>query len=135
MESKPIHLNIKSHPKNLARIRKEILSAASVTHLSEEIIASIILAVDETCSNIIRHSYKNNPDCQINLTIELTKESLCITIKDNGTAFDICSAQPRDVTDIKPGGLGIYIIKQVMDDVEYCRTSDGYNQIKLIKKL
>ncbi|MBU1196842.1 MAG: ATP-binding protein [Proteobacteria bacterium] len=135
MESKPIHLNIKSHPRNLARIRKEISNAAAVTNLSEEIISSIILAVDETCSNIIRHSYKNNPDCRINLTIELTRESICITIRDNGAEFDICSAQPRDVTDVKPGGLGIYIIKQVMDNVEYCRTKDGYNQIKLIKKL
>lgn len=135
MESKPIHLNIKSHPKNLAQIRKQILNAASETNLPEEITGSIILAVDETCSNIIRHSYNNNHDCQIDLSIEVTPETFCITIMDNGTEFDICAAEPRDVTEVKPGGLGIYLIKQIMDSVEYCRTENGYNQIKLIKKL
>lgn len=135
MGSKQIHLDIKSHPKNLSLIRKEIKKIVSGKGLSEEIIGSVLLAVDETCSNIIRHSYNNDHTGQIKLSLELTQDSLCITITDTGIEFDICAAQPRDVTDVKPGGLGIYIIKQIMDNVEYRRTEDGCNRIRLIKYL
>ncbi len=135
MKSKPVHLNIKSHPENLAQIREVLSKVASKSNLSKEVLGSIILAVDEACSNIIRHSYKDDHTCKIDLTMEITPKELCITIIDNGIEFDISAAQPRDITDIKPGGLGVYIINQVMDALEYHRTKDGYNQTTLLKKL
>jgi anti-sigma regulatory factor (Ser/Thr protein kinase) len=128
-------ITIKSHPKNLIDIRHLLKITLNETDLSDEECGSIILAVDEACSNIIRHSYNNDYTRQLDVTIELKPEQLFITIKDNGIAFDINSIIPRDVSDIKPGGLGIYIIQHVMDKVEYSRTPDGFNIIQLTKKL
>jgi len=105
------------------------------TCLSKEDSGSIILAVDEACSNIIRHSYENDYKRKIDLTVKLTTDSITISIFDDGIKFDINSIEPRDTSLLKPGGLGIYIIRQIMDTVEYSRTSKGLNKIKMIKKL
>jgi len=54
---------------------------------------------------------------------------------DDGECFDISEAKARNPEDVHPGGLGIYIIKQVMDRVEYDKTDTGHNKTRLIKKL
>ncbi len=131
----PFHIRIKSAPENLIDIRHTLSKALAQTCLSKEECGSIILAVDEACSNIIRHSYKNDHTQSIAVSIEFDNCCLTITVKDKGIEFDPTAAAKRDITEIKPGGLGIYIIHQVMDKVEYTRTPDGYNRLKITKKL
>jgi len=133
MQLKPVHLSIVSHPENLKSIRKILKDIMSKTSLSKEDSGCVILAVDEACSNIIRHGYKNDYEQKIDLTIKLKTNLLTISILDNGIRFDKDSIKDRDIDEIKPGGLGIYIITQVMDQVEYIRTSDGFNKIKMVK--
>ncbi|MFH2057675.1 MAG: ATP-binding protein [Pseudomonadota bacterium] len=131
----PMHITIKSHPKNLIDIRHLLKTALNETCLSKQEHGNIVLALDEACSNIIRHSYKNDHTKQIDVDIELKPGELSITITDKGKKFDINSIAVRDITEIKPGGLGVYIIHHVMDEVDYCRTPEGCNKTKLIKKL
>ena len=131
----PYHISIQSHPKNLIDIRHTIGSALSQTNLSKQDCGSIILAVDEACSNIIRHSYKNKHTQTIDVHIQVSKKLLQIEIFDTGIEFDINSVEKRDVCEIKPGGLGIYIIHHIMDSVKYNRTKEGCNQLVLTKKL
>jgi len=111
---------------------KDIMSK---TNLSKDDSGCIILAVDEACSNIIKHSYKNDYNQKIDLTIKLEKTLLTISITDTGIRFDKNSIKTRNIDEIKPGGLGLYIINQVMDIVEYYCTAEGFNKIKMIKKL
>jgi len=135
MQLEPIHLSIISHPENLKNIRKVMKDVMSKTDLSKKDSGCVILAIDEACSNIIKHGYKNDYHQKINLTIILKKNLLTVSILDNGIRFDKNSIETRDIDEIKPGGLGIYIINQVMDRVEYARTSEGFNKIKMVKKL
>ena len=130
-----IHLSISSHPENLKQIRSVMDKITSQTRLSEEDSGSIILAVDEACSNIIKHCCKNDPTRNIDLTIKLEADYLIITIVDNGIKFNIQSIKARDISDIKPGGLGVHIIKKVMDTVKYSHTPEGFNRIIMTKKL
>ncbi len=134
MEPEPIHISIRSHPENLKDVRNVMIDVTSKTGLSKEESGSIILAVDEACSNIIKHSYKNNPDRKIDLTIQLESKCLTIFILDDGIKFDINLIKTRNPNEIKPGGLGIYIIKQAMDIVEYYHTPDGKNKIKILSR-
>ncbi len=135
MELEPIHLSIMSHPENLKGIRSVMKDIVSKTGLSKEDSGCIILAIDEACSNIIKHGYKNDYNQKIDLTITLETNLLTISIIDNGIGFDKTPIKTRDIDEIKPGGLGIYIINQVMDQVEYTRTPEGFNKIKMVKKL
>ncbi|RLC02145.1 MAG: hypothetical protein DRH34_07880 [Deltaproteobacteria bacterium] len=135
MKPETIHLCILSHPANLKDVRRVMIDITAKVGMSKEEAGSIILAVDEACSNIIEHSYKNDYTQKIDLTIKLETQFLTIAIIDEGIRFDINSIETRDINEIRPGGLGIYIIKQVMDTVEYSRTPEGKNIIKMIKKL
>lgn len=130
-----IHINITARPENLKQIRAMVAKVTFAAMLPEEDAGSVILAVDEACSNIIKHCCKDDPTRSIDVTITLDKNSLAVTIVDNGNCFDIGSIKPRNIQDIKPGGLGVYIIREVMDGVEYSHTPEGLNQVKLIKKL
>ncbi len=131
----PIHINITARPENLKQIRAMMAKVTSAAMLSKEEAGSVILAVDEACSNIIKHCCKDDPTRSIDVTITLDKDSLAVTMVDNGNCFDIDSIKPRNLQDIKPGGLGVHIIREVMDKVEYSHTPEGLNQVKLIKRI
>lgn len=135
MELDRIHINITARPENLKQIRAMMARVTSAAALSEADAGAVILAVDEACSNIIKHCCKDDPTRSIDVTITLDKESLCVTMVDNGESFDIKSIKPRNIEEIKPGGLGVHIIREVMDVVEYSHTPEGLNQVKLVKKL
>lgn len=131
----PMHITIKSHPKNLIDIRHLLAEAIAETNLTKDDASSMVLAVDEACSNIIRHGYENDHTQQIDVTINRTKAAMVITVQDSGIEFDVNSVEKRDVNEVRPGGLGIYIIHNIMDKVEYSRTTDGLNQIRMTKNL
>ncbi|MCP3871801.1 MAG: ATP-binding protein [Desulfobacteraceae bacterium] len=133
MTSKPVHIKVSSHPENLKQIRKAMTDATSKAGFSKEVAGRIILAVDEACSNVIRHSCKHDHTKEINLEIALEKECLTISIIDNGIKFDVNSVEARDVSEVRPGGLGLYIMEKTMDKVEYSRTPDGLNKLTLAK--
>jgi len=95
----------------------------------------IILAVDEACSNIIKHSYMNDPRGKIDLCVEIHQTELKIIIKDYGKQRDIRQIKAKNFDGLKPGGLGIHIMNQVMDSVEYDCTSSSHNEIKMIKRV
>lgn len=131
----PFHLTAVSGPKGLEQIRHLVRKSAGMVRLTENETASLILAVDEVCSNIIRHGYKKDLERKIDLSILIGTNSFQIEIIDDGLSFDLTSAQPKDPMDLKPGGLGIYIIKQVMDKIKYSTDDAGRNKTTLIKKL
>jgi anti-sigma regulatory factor (Ser/Thr protein kinase) len=135
MASDPIHIRIPAHPANLKQIRAVTSKVAAAAGLAEKEAGSVILAVDEACSNIIKHCCKDDPKRSIDVTITFDGDSLCFTLVDNGKPFDIDFIKSRDLLEIKPGGLGVHIIRQVMDVVEYTHTPEGLNQVKLIKKI
>lgn len=135
MTLEPFHISIVSHPENLIQIRHSISNILSKSCLSKADCGNIILAIDEACSNIIRHGYNNDHTKNIDLTLTIESDHLSIILKDSGIEFDINTTSKRDINEVKPGGLGLYIIQNVMDRVEYCRTQDGCNQLAMIKEL
>ncbi|MCP4671958.1 MAG: ATP-binding protein [Desulfobacula sp.] len=107
----------------------------SKTRISKQKLQLIILAVNEACSNIIKHGYKNDYNQKIEIRITLERDIFTISIIDNGIKFDINSIEPRDVSEVKPGGLGLHIMQEVMDKVEYSKTLQKFNRLTMVKKL
>ncbi len=134
MASDDIQLSILSHPKYLQLVRGVMKKIADIIGFSEDDADHITLAVDEACSNIIKHSYMNDPEKKIDISIKAQGKELEIHITDYGKQCDISQMQSRDINDIRPGGLGIYIINNVMDSVEYDCSSPGKNQIRMVKR-
>ena len=95
----------------------------------------IVLAINEACMNIIQHSYGDDVG-EIILVILLSKDSVLFRITDFAKPIDLDNIKSRDLSDIRPGGLGVHFIQEIMDAVSYqhCDSGKG-NVVELIKYL
>jgi serine/threonine-protein kinase RsbW len=104
--------------------------------LPPEVVMSIHLVLDEVVANIISHGYDDTAEHQIHVTLALDESVLAIRVEDDGRPFDPLAAPPPDLDlplEERPvGGLGIHIVRSVMDAVEYQR--DGGRNILIMKK-
>ena len=130
---------VKSTTDNLAMIRDFIKNTTSELGVPDEIIGKIILAVDEACTNIIKHAYKNSPDGQIFISTLFADSKFSITITDEGQHFDPGKIPVPDLNEYykqkRVGGLGMFLIKKLMDEVNYSTLSGNKNRVVLVKYL
>jgi anti-sigma regulatory factor (Ser/Thr protein kinase) len=121
----------------LDEIREYVGEKARLAGFSEKDVYSVQLAADEAASNVIEHAYAGISDGSLNLTCEFENNRLVITLLDHGRPFDPSRvAQPdvkADLTDRKIGGLGIYLMRKLMDEVRYEARPSG-NLLTLIKR-
>lgn len=128
-------LTVKSRTENLSEIRDFIRSTAAGIGFSSDRIENIVLAVDEACTNIIKHAYKYYPDGEILIKLRCAGRKFTIELIDYGYSFDPENVPVPDVKKFyeqhKVGGLGIYLMKTLMDDVKYRSVPGKYNQVRL----
>jgi anti-sigma regulatory factor (Ser/Thr protein kinase) len=134
-DSEHLRLSIPSHPKYLQLVREMIKKIASITGISKKESTDIILAVDEACANIISHAYQNQPHGTIHLYFDVCQTELGITIEDFGCQWDPEKLVPRDLDEIRPGGLGIHMMQCAMDCVNFECGSGNKNRVKMIKRI
>lgn len=131
-------LKVKSSTDNLELIRSFTRSSALNYGFNDEIIDKIILAVDEACTNVIKHAYKYSPEGDIIINIKASNNKFTISITDYGKDFDPSLVPDPDIKKYyqqhKVGGLGIYLMKKLMDEVNYKNTAKK-NQVVLVKYL
>ncbi len=100
----------------------------------------LALAVDEALCNVIRHGYKQEVGHPIWIKIWPLDDDgtlgpgLCIVIEDEAEQIDPSKIQGRDLDDIRPGGLGVHIIRQVVDEAEYAARDGAGMRLKLVKR-
>jgi serine/threonine-protein kinase RsbW len=141
MEPQAVHRSkrILSRTDNLLEVRDFVGEAARSFGFSEEEAANIILAVDEACTNIIKHAYQYATDKEIEVTIRQSKDSFEIRIFDNGKSFDPSTIRQPDLKEHighrRRGGLGVYLMKKLMDKVEYNFHGGKRNEVRLTKYL
>lgn len=129
--------NIGCSLSNLKGIREFIRTSLKDHHIPELELSAIILAIDEMCSNLMIHAHHCNPDHSIELRIlEPNQGELVFEIIDDGNVFDINKFNEPKMDNLihekRKGGLGIRLVKTIMDKVEYI-TRDGKNVCKLTK--
>jgi len=106
---------------------------------SDVTLNEIVLAIDEMCSNLMIHAHDCDPDHVLELTI-ITNNSnqLIFEIEDDGTVFDINTFTAPDLDNLihikRKGGLGIRLVKTIMDSIEY-ENKGGKNICRLLKRL
>ena len=131
-------ITVASHPEALYAVRCFIENAAERAGFSHSDTWKLMLAVDEACSNVIRHAYKCNPDRHFDISVEFKSNRLAVHIDDSGTGYDLrnhCTPNMQDyISNPRPGGLGIKIIKQLVDEIDYEQTNER-NKLTLTKHL
>ena len=112
-------ISVPATPESLKLVRRVVEGSSVNCGFSNNATQDIVLAVDEACQNVIRHAYggANNGDMIIN--ISRNAQSFIIEIRDFAQRVDPEKIHPRDLDDIRPGGLGTHFINEVMDKVEF----------------
>jgi serine/threonine-protein kinase RsbW len=105
-------------------------------NLSKRCLFEINLALDELFTNIISYGFEDGSEHRIDVNIVADDGMLSVIIEDDGVAFNPIERQapslPHSVDDCRVGGLGIYLIKNLMDEVCYRR--DGQKNVLTLKK-
>lgn len=86
---------------------------------SDKELDSMVMAINEACMNIIQHAYHEKENEEIIIEFWEDGEHMIIKIFDFADRVDPASIKSRDLDDVRPGGLGVHLISQVMDSVEY----------------
>ena len=102
------------------------------------LVDDVVLAIDEACQNIIRHAYCGETEQEILLHITRHESHLEITLLDFAPSVSPDCLKPRDLEDVRPGGLGAHLIQEVMDDVSLApfphRQGNVMRMTKLVKR-
>lgn len=134
----PLRLTIDSSLAELAVVVERFDRFATEEGLSAEIRGDVHLALEEVITNVIKHGYKGRPGHGIGLEIAVAAGEVVICVEDAAAAFNPLQAAAPDLAlplALKqPGGLGIHLVKQVMDRLDYERTADK-NRLTLRKRL
>lgn len=129
------NISVVSDFRELNRVRDYVIEKALLYGFDEDVAYNISLAVDEACSNIIRHAYNKDKRRRITLAIESEGKKFTVRIYDNGYPFNPLEVPKQDMNkymkNFKKGGLGVHIMRSVMDDISYF-PSDKYNTHNLL---
>ncbi len=133
------HLTISNDHAYLAQVRDLVSRGVSVGEFPGQFLNRLQIAVDEAVTNIIEHGYAGQPrgSAVIEIDVEVDSERFCIQISDNGLSFD-----PNQMSDVdiqshvaagRAGGLGVFLMRKIMDQVDYQYHNGKKNQLTLVK--
>lgn len=148
MSDRPeISLKMLSNPLFLSGARELVANVARRMGFSEEACGQMALAVDEALCNVIRHGYSRKPDQPIWLSLQAIggiaspdssedtpTQALKIIIEDEARQVELSTIKSRDLEEVRPGGLGVHIIREVMDEVHYEHRQPRGMRLTMIKR-
>ncbi len=137
-------LTVESRTENLEHARRFVGDLARAAGFSPEDVSKIELAVDEACTNIIKHAYKYDPSRSISVVVTVSRRNAArpkftVLIRDTGMSFDASRYHDPDMAEYfrkyRVGGLGIMLMKKLMDEVVYTVEPGRPNEVILVKYL
>ena len=131
-------ITVQGRFENLVEISDFVVKAAKLAGLEDESVYAVQLAVDEACSNIIEHGYGGDTIGEIECTCETTEDGLLVIIRDWGRSFDPEGVPELDISipveEVVPRGAGLYLIRKLMDDVDFKFSSQEGNVLTILKR-
>ncbi len=133
-------INILSDIKNLSQVRTLVSRFLLEGGINEpQIIEGIKLAIDEALTNIIKHAYQFRKGKKIDIRLQFNGDRLTVILRDRGLSF-LWEEVPepdlnRYVREEREDGWGIFLIKNLMDEISYCPLKGTHNEMVMIKYL
>lgn len=136
---KTFTLQVPSSTENLALIREFVTTVGAQAGLAENEIAKLELAVDEACANVIEHAYGHDASKEVIVRANFDGDSITFEIVDTGKGFDPSQIQQEELESLiakrKDGGLGMRLIKTLMDEVQYEMVPGQKNELRMTKRI
>ncbi len=128
-----VSITIPSHPKYLSVVRALTSRMAELADMPEPEVDKIRLAVDEACSNVIKYAYKGDAGRKIVVKFRVIRKGFEVIIEDNGDKADPAFISGRSLDEVRPGGLGIHLIKRAFDIFAFDEKRKKGNRLRLIR--
>lgn len=132
-------MTIPNETKHLSTVRQTVTEVLELTPLDQKTRNKIVVAVDEALANVVEHAYQGGQG-PIELVFAVDPERLQVIIRDNGVRFDPGDDGIRSSIDIHQhirlglkGGLGLFLMRQIMDEVQYLHETPWTNELVMIK--
>ena len=136
MSARLLELRFAADPKRLKMVREQVQHAASQLALTKKLVSDLIIAVNEACMNIMEHAYKGDRSGEIVLEINNNGDEIEVVLTDFAAPVELEEIGPRDLDELRPGGLGTFFIKEIMDECAYAHLQDsGGNVLRMIKRI
>lgn len=127
-------LTVPARAGSLKLVRRAVGETSAACGFSQEQCQDLMLAVDEACQNVVRHAYAGVADGDMVVDIRREGQSYVVSVRDFAPPADVAKIVPRNLDDVRPGGLGVHFIREVMDDVEHLSPPDGQGNLLRMKK-
>lgn len=129
-------LSIPSSTRYLEKVRRFVEVHAREADLADDAIENLKIAVDEACTNVIKHAYRGDGSQQIDLAVIVEDDRFTIRIRDKGRSFEPEAYTEPDIFRFaehrRSGGFGVHIMRRLMDQVEYS-THGRVNEVRMTK--
>lgn len=127
-----LHQRFSATSEQLKQVREWVRETAMTCGMSQERSERVVIGVNEACMNIITHAYAGMQG-DIVLDIVQDEAQLRIQLTDFAKTVDCSTIKSRDLDDIRPGGLGVHFMHEVMDEVSYLPGENGNGNIVVMK--
>jgi len=136
--SRDVELRLPNDLGAMTRLPEAVERFAAANRLSDAVANAISVAVDEAVSNAINHGFPAGGRGEIAVRLSWRPGGVMVEVEDDGVPFDPLRAPPPDLTlaleDRPIGGLGVHLIRNLMDEVSYARVA-GRNLLKMAKNV
>ena len=131
-------MSVGAHPGGVGEVNTAFAGFAEEHALSAKVRRSINVALDDLLANALTHGNTGRDPCSVTVEVKLDEERVTVILTDDGPPFDPFAQEAPDtslsIEDRPIGGLGIHLVEQLMDKVDYQRR-DGHNVVVLVKEL
>jgi len=129
-------LNLPARPERLALVRAVTQRMAEQVGCSTETAQKLVIAINEVCMNIIQHAYQGDVNGLYVMEVKRNAQTLYFRFEDSAHPVDLDKVKPRALEDIRPGGLGVYFIREIMDSFEMGHLQGGKgNYLEMMKNI
>lgn len=133
---KLFELHFPSRAERLCLVRALVKRSAELVGCCEELTDQLVIALNEACMNVIQHAYEFDDSGEIVLEILNNDTQIMFRLRDRAELVDLDKVQPRDLDDVRPGGLGVHFIREIMDECDMGHLNDGGgNYLKMTKSI
>ena len=134
-------LEVAAHTRNLAVVREFLHNAIKRSLLPTKDVNKVVLAVDEAVANTMQHGYEGREPGSVEVLIEADSQRFTVRIRDNGISYDPAAGSkknesidlPAHIASGNKRGLGLFIMRKVMDEVRYTSREGDINELTLVK--
>ena len=135
-EEKLLELTIPAKAERLGLVRAVVKRAAEMAGCNSDLAEQLVIAVNEACMNVIQHAYQDlSTGGDIVLEIFSNGTQIRFRLVDFAAPVDLKKVKPRDLEDIRPGGLGVHFISEIMDEVSMGHLENGSGNFLEMEKI